>query len=141
MPAASLTDQQKARVKAGKCACGCGLALPRDYTWTNQLYATDPQTGNSDACRARAYRERGKEGRVRKANERRADKLTEEAKSLRARAEGARRAARSLVEDAQNADRRAAELDARAAELLGRGQVRLFSEGVEQSHHAGADAV
>jgi hypothetical protein len=123
MPAANLSDTEKARVNAGKCACGCGNALPDNGYGQPILYF-------SEACKQRAFRNRRKEGRVipRDARQREADRL--ESIRLEAEALEAEKSARYLLD-------RARSLHAQADRLRTKWDGQTFIPGTEPRRAAG----
>ena len=112
MPAtATLSEEQRARVEAGQCACGCGEELPKYSGWNEPSI---PPVWSSSACRAKGYRQRKARGQVVTMSARRAMKLHEEAQQLDRGATHAEERAREYAAEAKRARLRAAELRAQA---------------------------
>jgi hypothetical protein len=118
VPAPTPSAEEAARVKAGRCACGCDGRLPTVRTWTGGAERQIPAPGVlylDAAHRQRAYRQRARAGRVVPQATRTRTAQRQQAAELRRQGDELRERARQLDAESKALYRRAGELDALAA--------------------------
>lgn len=123
---AALTAEERERVEAGLCACGCGEELPRVVLFV--AYDGTPHHGErpdpaaryaSPACRQRCYRRRKARGEVYTREQRRRDRQESAARELLARAAALRRQAVKLQAEALQLEKQGDRLLVQLAGQLG----------------------